>query len=60
MELPNIPKEYLVFFLLLIMGLLAVLNIDTWTHATLGAITGYILGRDVVVTKNETLQSDNK
>lgn len=51
MELPNIPKEYLVFFLLLIMGLLAVLNIDTWTHATLGAITGYILGRDVVVTK---------
>lgn len=45
--LPNIPKEYLVFFLLIVMAILAILNIDTWTHATLGALSGYILGRDI-------------
>lgn len=60
--LPNIPKEWLVAMLLIAMIVLAMLGIDSWTHATLGAITGYILGKDIGIVRgqNETLQSNTK
>lgn len=51
MELPNIPKEYLVILLLVVMIVLAILGIDSWTHATIGAISGYILGKDIGILR---------
>jgi len=46
-ELPQIPKEYLVLALLFLMIILAILKINGWTHAIIGSIAGYILGRDI-------------
>ncbi len=53
--LPNIPKEWLVLALLVAMLVLALFNIDSWTHAILGSLAGYILGKDIQRCKNETL-----
>jgi hypothetical protein len=53
--LPEIPKEYLVFALLLFMIVLAIIGIDSWTHAIIGSIAGYILGKDIQRLRNETL-----
>lgn len=60
MELPNIPKEYLVLSLLLLMVILAILGIDSWTHAIIGSVAGYILGRDIQRCKDVSLQPINQ
>jgi len=41
--LPKIPKSYLILVLLLGMIILAILGIDSWTHATIGLLVGYLL-----------------
>jgi hypothetical protein len=47
MELPDIPLSWLIGFLTLGMIVLAILNIDSWTHAIIGSISGYLIGQHI-------------
>jgi len=58
MELPNIPREYIALVFILLMTILAVVGIDSWTHAVMGMIAGYYFSNMINKgeKKNETLQ----
>ena len=43
-KLPNLPREYIVTFLMVGLLILKVMKIDSWTDMALGTILGYLVG----------------
>jgi hypothetical protein len=48
--LPDIPKTWIIFFLLISLVGLRAFGIDTWTTAALSVVIGYITGKHVAQT----------
>jgi len=43
-KFPNIPREYIICFLLFGMIVLKMMKIDSWTDLALGSILGWLFG----------------
>lgn len=47
MSLPEIPRTWIIFFLLVALVVLRAFGIDTWTTAALSLIIGYVTGQHI-------------
>lgn len=43
-QLPQLPKEYLIFVLMIGLIILKIMRIDSWTDMALGWVIGWLLG----------------
>ena len=58
MTLPEIPKTWLIAFLLVGLVLMRCFGIDTWTTAAISTLIGYITGKHMEQTKTSTVQQE--
>jgi hypothetical protein len=47
MKLPEIPQTWLIGLLLITAVIMRCFGIDSWTTATLGLISGYLVGKHI-------------
>ena len=59
MNLPEIPRSWIIFFLLIGIVMLRCFGIDSWTTAALSLLIGYITGQHIEAT-TDTKYLDSK
>jgi len=60
MELPEIPKTWLIVIVAVTLVVMRGYGIDSWTTAGLSTIIGYVTGKHIEQTKEPSIILNNK